>query len=127
MRSIVYSFLSIVMLSSLLSSCTAQSSRLTADEFEQHMQQANVLLVDVRTPQEFVQGHLRGAVNIDIYSDNFLTRMQALDTTQTLLLYCQSGNRSKQALQMLSESGFKAVYDLDGGVLEWIKEGKVTE
>lgn len=121
MKRIVYSFLSIIMLSFLLSSCTAQSNRLTADEFEQHLQHDNILLVDVRTPQEFAQGHLRGAVNIDIYNDNFLSRMQSLDTTQTLLLYCHSGNRSKQALQMLEKSGFKAVYDLDGGILEWIK------
>jgi rhodanese-related sulfurtransferase len=127
MRKILYSFLSMVLFSTILSSCSIQNSRLAPDAFEQQLNQSEVLLVDVRTPEEFAQRHLRGAVNIDIYAADFMSRMQALDTTQTLLLYCQSGNRSRKAINMLEHKGFKAVYDLEGGISEWIKQGKVTE
>lgn len=110
----------------IISSCNAQN-KISADKFEQKMKENNTILVDVRTPQEFAEAHLKGAVNIDIYAPDFAARMNELDKTNTILLYCQSGNRSGQAAGQLSESGFAAIYDLQGGIGEWKRLGKPTE
>ncbi len=110
----------------IMSSCNAQN-KISADEFEQKMKENNTILVDVRTPQEFAEAHLKGAVNIDIYAPDFATRMNQLDKSNTILLYCQSGNRSGQAASELAESGFAAIYDLKDGIGEWKRKGKPTE
>lgn len=79
-------------------------------------------LVDVRTPKEFEEGHLEGAVNIDYLDDEaFNTGIKSLDKNKPVLLYCRSGRRSAEAGRILLEQGFKEVYDLQGGYLEWTK------
>lgn len=63
-------------------------------------------IIDVRTPEEFAQGHLEGAINIDLNSADFKSQIEALDKNGTYTLYCRSGNRSGQALTIMSEAGF---------------------
>lgn len=77
-------------------------------------------LIDVRTPEEFNEGHIENAVNIDFYSDQFIDEInKSLDKNKTVFLYCKSGGRSGKAYTMLKENGFKEVYDLKGGYSNW--------
>src|SRR5688572_28989054 len=87
----------------------------------------NEQLVDVRTPEEYNAGHLEGAQNYDWKNNDFSINVGALDKSKPVLVYCQSGNRSKQAAEYLANNGFTAVYELDGGISSWEAAGKPTE
>ena len=79
-------------------------------------------ILDVRTPEEFKEGHIQGAQNINIKDDNFITAIQKLSPSDTLLIYCRSGRRSLYAAQVMVSFGFQKIYDLEGGFLNWKKE-----
>jgi rhodanese-related sulfurtransferase len=83
----------------------------------------NFLLVDVRTPEEFKADHLKGAVNIDYYAPDFKDFLKKLDKSKKTLIYCRSGNRSAKSLPIFRELGFKEVYNMAGGVIEWTANG----
>ncbi len=68
-----------------------------------------VVILDVRTPSEFSSAHLKGAINIDVLNSDFKDQVQKLDKNRTYKLYCRSGNRSGQALQLMRSLGFKNV------------------
>lgn len=74
------------------------------------------VLLDVRTPGEFAQGHYVGAQNLDFYSPNFKSELSKLPKDTTYFIYCRSGNRSGQTLQLMKQLGFKKVYNLQGGI-----------
>jgi rhodanese-related sulfurtransferase len=76
-------------------------------------------IIDVRTPEEYLQGHIQGAQNIDVRAETFITEIQKLSKSDTLLVYCRSGRRSLYAAQVLVSFGFKKIYDLEGGFLNW--------
>jgi rhodanese-related sulfurtransferase len=83
---------------------------------------SDALLIDLRTPEEYVQGRLFGATLIDFYSEDFDAQLAALDRNATYYIYCNSGNRSGQTLQKMRELGFTTVYDLGGGIQAWQAE-----
>lgn len=83
----------------------------------------DLVILDVRTPEEFAEGHIDGAVMIDFYRDDFASELAALDPDVPYVLYCRSGNRSGQARAMMAELGFRAVDDVDGGVIAWQNAG----
>jgi rhodanese-related sulfurtransferase len=83
----------------------------------------NFVVLDVRTPGEFAQGHLEGAVLVDSLSPGFREEMADLDKTKTYLVYCRTGNRSTSAMGIMSELGFRSIYHLEGGMKRWIEEG----
>lgn len=76
-------------------------------------------IIDVRTPQEFSSGSIKGATNINIYDNNFNDRVSELDKDRPVFVYCRSGSRSNKASNMLTEMGFTKVYDLEGGITSW--------
>ncbi len=81
------------------------------------------LLLDVRQPTEFAEGHLAHAVNLDwLDRDAFATGMQSLDICRTCYVYCRSGRRSHEAALFLTEAGFRVV-DMKGGILLWKEQG----
>lgn len=80
-------------------------------------------LVDVRTPGEYTQGFIENSVNMDYNSGNFSSLSSKLDKNQPVFIYCLSGGRSGSAADELRESGFKTVYELDGGIMKWNAEG----
>lgn len=90
--------------------------------FKQAIGQNDIQLVDVRTSQEFEQGSINGAQNIDFMQDSFLENMGTLDKDKAVYIFCKSGKRSANAREKLLENGFTKVYELDGGFLQW--EGK---
>jgi len=79
----------------------------------------DIQLIDVRTPQEFAEGHLKGAILIDYTQSDFMNKMSKLDKSKDLYIYCRSGNRSGKASRKLKSMGFPKVYDLKGGILNW--------
>ncbi|MCI5083571.1 MAG: rhodanese-like domain-containing protein [Saprospiraceae bacterium] len=79
-------------------------------------------LIDVRTPQEFEDGHLDGAVNIDYYSSDFAEQLSTLKRDVPVLVYCRSGGRSAKASAMMRELDFETVYDMQGGFMAWTRK-----
>lgn len=81
------------------------------------------VVLDIRTPDEFNQGHLEGAVNIDFYEPTFASDLDALDKDIPYVVYCRSDSRSGQAMQMFEELGFTDVTEIDGGIVAWNESG----
>lgn len=94
-----------------------------AAEFAKLVNEGNGLVLDVRTDQEFNSGHIEGATQIDFFSPDFQQKIKALDTNKPVYVYCRSGNRSGQAAKMMKQLGFKEVYNLQGGVGAWQRNG----
>ena len=117
-----------------LVSCNSQEKKETSfvdvkvEEFKKGIQQEGVQLVDVRTPKEFKAGHIKDAVLINFYDDNFnQISEQKLDKNQPVYLYCRSGGRSAKAAKMYKDAGFKKVYNLLGGFNAWSASGQKIE
>ena len=87
---------------------------------------ADFVIIDVRTPEEFAGGHIENAINIDYYASTFESDINALDKDKAYLIYCRSGNRSGQALDIMEDLGFQEVYDLGGGINAWKSAGLPT-
>ena len=86
------------------------------------------LIVDVRTPEEYNEGHLESAVNINFFDDNFIGQFTIYNKELPIFVYCRSGKRSANASKELALLGFKLVYDLDGGIKNWTaKDYKIVE
>ena len=84
----------------------------------------NAVIVDVRTAEEFNEGHIDGALNIDVKQEDFLKKAKAvLSTEKKIAVYCRSGRRSANAAEMLAAEGYQCV-NLQGGILAW-KEAKM--
>ena len=82
-----------------------------------------LVVLDVRTPEEFAEGHLDGAVLVNFYDADFAEQLAALDTDVPYLVYCRSGNRSGQALGVMEQLGFASAVDVDGGIVAWTDAG----
>lgn len=111
-----------------LTNAALGQTQLSPDEFEQRISaNGKVQLLDVRTPNEYLDGHLRSAKNINYKDPNFRQLVNGLDKNKPVYLYCLSGGRSGAAAKILRESGFNEIYDLKGGYLKWSAAGKKTE
>ncbi len=104
-------------------SAPADGSHLDPAAFAAALKRPGTVLLDVRTPAEFAQGHLEGATNIDIESAGFIAQIDQIDKTKAYAVYCHSGNRSGAALQQMAQMGFAAAYDLQGGINAWENAG----
>ena len=109
----------------LLSGCSSASyTQISQDEAMKMMQeQTDCLIVDVRRPDEFAEGHIAGAVNVPNETIEDEAPDALPDKEQTLLVYCRSGNRSKEASQKLADMGYTNVYEF-GGINTW--EGEIV-
>jgi len=83
----------------------------------------NALIIDVRTPNEFNQSHLKNAMNININDNNFSSLINKQDKKKPVLVYCLSGSRSAYAANLMRSQGFKVIYDLSGGMMKWRAAG----
>lgn len=95
-----------------------------ADEAAKIIADGKVAVIDVRTPDEFKDGHIKGAKNIDIMSKDFEAELAKLDKTQPTLVHCQAGGRSTRALQVFEKLGFTNLIHLDEGFGGWEAAGK---
>jgi rhodanese-related sulfurtransferase len=94
------------------------------EAFAQKMKDNGMVLLDVRTVEEFAEGHLEGAQQYDYYeTESFKSMLEGLDKSKTYLIYCRSGSRSGNAMSMMQKMGFTSVYNLDGGILAWRAAG----
>ncbi|HXZ43184.1 MAG TPA: rhodanese-like domain-containing protein [archaeon] len=87
-----------------------------------HTRDATFVIMDVRTPQEFADGHLSGAMNVNVMAPDFERQLGALDRGKTYLVYCRTGNRSAQAIRVLERLGFRSVYHMFEGIVGWQKK-----
>lgn len=78
-------------------------------------------LLDVRTPEEYQEAHIPGSVLIPL--DTLASRANELPQDETIVIYCRSGNRSLQAVNLLEEAGFDQVHSMDQGINYWIAQG----
>lgn len=104
------------------------SPRQVADLISQRNGDPNFIILDIRTLAEFKTGHLHNAVLLDYYSKTFVNELKRLDKTKTYLIYCRSGNRSGRSLGLIKKMGFHSVYNMDQGIIGWLKKGyKITK
>lgn len=111
----------IVILSTLFASCSTHQGieSVTADEFENALRGGHVQLLDVRSAEEYAQGHIANAENIDVQQPDFIEKAQAkLNHTNPVYVYCRSGKRSMLAAQKLVKAGYQVV-NLRDGIVGW--------
>ena len=84
------------------------------------------VIIDVQTPEEFSEGYIEGAINIDFYSETFQDELNILDKDKSYLIYCRSGRRSASALAIMEELNFREAYNMTGGIIQWQAEGFPT-
>ena len=89
-----------------------------AEAFAREINNPEVQLVDVRTPEEYAEGHIPGAVNMNVNDASFDKQIASLDKNRPVALYCRSGRRSKIAATRIAKAGYKVV-ELNGGILSW--------
>ena len=104
---------------------------LTAPEarklIEKRRNDSNFVILDVRTPEEFVAGHIEDALLVDFTAPDFEYNIQTLPRNKTYLVYCRSGNRSSKAARLMRENGFSSLLNLKDGITDWQKQGLPVE
>ena len=108
-----------------LTACSSSSgaSDLGAADFQAKAAETGVVLLDVRTAGEFAAGHIDGALNIDVEGMTFEGEIKSLDPSKTYAIYCQSGRRSRIAVETMSNAGFTKLFNLDQGIASWTNAG----
>jgi rhodanese-related sulfurtransferase len=92
------------------------------DLIQKNRNNPDFIILDVRTPDEFKEEHIEGAINIDYYLGNFKDEVNRLDKGKTYLIYCRTGRRSSDAFNIMRQLGFRQVYEIKGGTLAWKSE-----
>jgi rhodanese-related sulfurtransferase len=110
-----------VLIMLLIVSCEQEMPVVEAVEKEafRALMQNEYPLIDVRTPQEYHEGHIEKASNIDFNAPDFNEQISKLDKEQPFLIYCATGGRSAKAGSLMQSLGFKKVYELKGGYRNW--------
>ena len=101
----------------------ADVKNLSASEFKDQITAAGIQLIDIRTPDEYNQGHIDGATLINFYAPDFKEKMNMLDKSKPVLIYCRSGNRSGKSVQILKDLGFQKIVNLRSGIIDWQRNG----
>lgn len=83
----------------------------------------HAIVLDVRTPEEYAEGHIPRSKNMDFYADDFEAKISKLDKDKYYFLYCAVGGRSGEAASLMHKKGFSKVHDLNGGIDAWETEG----
>ena len=127
----------VIMGAALTSSCAEKAevqtqiiADITAQEafelIQENKNNPDFIIVDVRTPAEYDEGHIENALNVDFNSGNFESEIGKLDRAKKYLMHCRSGNRSRGALEIMVELDFEEVYHLYEGIIGWDKAGYPT-
>jgi rhodanese-related sulfurtransferase len=86
---------------------------------EKNRDNPNFVILDVRTPEEFTSGHIKGALNINYNSGGFKTEVAELDRKKTYLVYCRTGRRSGEAVRIMEDLGFSDIVRMEGDIVKW--------
>ncbi len=125
MRTIFCLFILLVSFSCTQEKKEPKVSLVTVNAFSEQLSD-NVQLVDVRRPEEFANGHLPGAKNINVLNDDFANHFSDFDKDETIYLYCKAGGRSAKASLILKDLGFIDIVDMEGGYTAWTQAGLPT-
>ena len=123
MKKLIASFAALILLAGCSSTGSATTVDLNVSEFSQKINEPDVIILDVRTPEEFASGHIEGALNIDFNSGDFANEITRLNPSENYAIYCRSGSRSGQAASIMHKAGFHDVSNLNGGVIDWTNAG----
>jgi rhodanese-related sulfurtransferase len=111
----------------LLAACGGSSSGIelvsATEAADTIAEQPNAIILDVRTPDEFAEGHIEGAINIDFYAADFAGSLAGLNPDASYVLYCRSGNRSAETAKLMADLEFSQVDEIEGGILAWSAAG----
>jgi len=100
------------------------SQTISAIDFKRRLSTCHPLVLDVRTADEFNSGHISDANNADYYqTESFSNYLDKLDKTKPYYIYCRTGKRATAAMKLMTDKGFKKVYNLDGGITAWTSAG----
>ncbi len=111
-------FLFLMVIMSFLVSCAEAGEKPITELSSEDLEDA--VLVDVRTPEEFAEGHLEGALNYNWYDEEFTRQMESVGKDQKIYVYCKIGGRSASAAKYLDSLGYKVI-DLTGGYDAWLE------
>ena len=101
---------------------------ISVDKYEKKLAEtSDAQLIDVRTADEFSEGHLKNARNMNVNREDYKEMFSTLDKNKPVFVYCLSGGRSSRAANTLEEMGFKEVYNMEGGIMKWNNAGKYVE
>jgi len=106
---------------------TAEVKHVDPAEAGKLIQEKKVMVLDIRTPEEFKAGHIAGATNLNFNAADFSRKLDQLDKDKTYLVHCASGRRSTSSLEIFERLKFKSVIHLDGGLKAWQNAGKPVE
>ncbi len=110
----------IILLVATLNLSAQTVKQMNSVEIQQVLQKnKKIIILDVRTPGEFAAGHLKNAINIDIYQQDFYSNIDKLDKTKTYMVYCRTNRRSGVTSQYMKEKGFSIVYQMMDGFPGW--------
>ena len=111
----------------ILTGCSSTSTpaveHLDSARFADKIVETDVVTLDVRTADEFMAGHINGAINIDVEGDTFDAEIANLDKSKTYAVYCQSGRRSLIAVDKMANAGFGSLFNLENGIADWNTKG----
>ena len=122
MNKIKIALLAFVFISTMAckSALTQNSEELNVADFQIEIGKESIpQIVDVRTPEEYTEGHLAHATNIDYNGESFKSEIEKLDKSKPTFVYCLSGGRSAKAADLMRKKGFTKVYEMKGGMLAW--------
>ncbi len=124
----IFLILSLIFTLTLTQSCFESGAGIieivSPEEAESIIESQAAQLVDVRSKEQFAAGHLAGAINIPVDSDNLDEVIAALDHKEPVLVYCNGGRQSAQCAKILEDNGFVKIFDLDGGLSKWTASGR---
>lgn len=103
---------------------SSNGATLDVDGFAARAAAPGTVVLDVRTPQEYAEGHLEGAQNVDVSAPDFVDTISGLDHAAPYAVYCRSGSRSAEAMRLMLADGYTDVAHLDGGISAWTAAGR---
>lgn len=101
----------------------SEPSSIAPSAFKKGIQDEDALVLDVRTQQEFEQGYIPNAKNVNYRAPDFETLIKQIDRKGSFYVYCASGSRSSKAVDFMAKEGFEEVYNLKGGIFNWQEQG----
>ena len=101
----------------------AAPERVGAEMFANVVATPGVQIIDVRSPEEFAEGHIEGALNYNVEGPDFASQIAGLDPAGTYAVYCRSGNRSVIAVDYMSSQGINGIFELESGIMGWQEAG----